>query len=210
MVAMAAIAKSYQDKKREIKLDRETNVERMKSNKDKGVSVYTGKNISSYCLSKWQLLVQPMMKISSIWPHFCFSAGIILCMGPANEGRRYIVTLSLIGWTHTQNDPCQCIWNHHGDAALLDAFYNVFMSSIIQISWKYLFLWHENNDQIISQVCTYHDSWATMTYGKFWHDWIIRIKIRTEVIITRFVLWAHKQFVQWYLGVQQGNVLLAM
>ena len=35
-------------------------------------------------------------------------AGIILCMRPANERRRYIVTSSLIGWAHTQNDPC--IW----------------------------------------------------------------------------------------------------
>ena len=32
-------------------------------------------------------------------------AGIILCMRPANERRRYIVTSSLIGWAHTQNDP---------------------------------------------------------------------------------------------------------
>ena len=29
----------------------------------------------------------------------------ILCMRPANEGRRYIVTSSLICWAHTQNDP---------------------------------------------------------------------------------------------------------
>ena len=27
-------------------------------------------------------------------------------MRPANERRRYIVTSSLIGWVHTQNDPC--------------------------------------------------------------------------------------------------------
>ena len=30
---------------------------------------------------------------------------IILCMGPANERRRYIVTSSLIGRAQTQNDP---------------------------------------------------------------------------------------------------------
>ena len=35
-------------------------------------------------------------------------SGIILCMRPANERRRYIVTSSLIGWAHAQNDPCQC------------------------------------------------------------------------------------------------------
>ena len=33
-------------------------------------------------------------------------AGIILCMRPANERRRYIVTSSFIGWAHAQTDPC--------------------------------------------------------------------------------------------------------
>ena len=33
-------------------------------------------------------------------------AGIILWMHPANERRRYIVTPSLIGWAHKQNDLC--------------------------------------------------------------------------------------------------------
>ena len=32
--------------------------------------------------------------------------GIILCMHSANERWRYSVTPSLIGWAHTQNDPC--------------------------------------------------------------------------------------------------------
>ena len=31
---------------------------------------------------------------------------VILCMHPANKRRRYIVTSPLIGWAHTQNDPC--------------------------------------------------------------------------------------------------------
>ena len=31
--------------------------------------------------------------------------GITLCMRPANGRRRYNVTSSLIGWTHTQNNP---------------------------------------------------------------------------------------------------------
>ena len=33
-------------------------------------------------------------------------SGTILCMRPANEGRRYSVTSSLIGWAHAQKDPC--------------------------------------------------------------------------------------------------------
>ena len=35
--------------------------------------------------------------------------GIILGMGSANE-RRYIVTSSLIGWAHIQNDPCALVF----------------------------------------------------------------------------------------------------
>ena len=38
--------------------------------------------------------------------------GIILCMATANGRRRYTVTSSLIGWAHTQNDPC---FPHHFD-----------------------------------------------------------------------------------------------
>ena len=38
-------------------------------------------------------------------------SGIILCMRPANERRRYDVTSSFIGWAHSQNDPwlCKCM-----------------------------------------------------------------------------------------------------
>ena len=36
--------------------------------------------------------------------------GVILCIHPANERWSYIVTLSVIGWAHTQNDP----WCHQG------------------------------------------------------------------------------------------------
>ena len=37
---------------------------------------------------------------------YIYNAGIILWMRPANERWRYIVMSSLIGWGHTQNDPC--------------------------------------------------------------------------------------------------------
>ena len=36
----------------------------------------------------------------------CWNPGIILCMGSANERQRYNVTSSLIGWAHTEYDPC--------------------------------------------------------------------------------------------------------
>ena len=46
-------------------------------------------------------------------------SGIILYMRPANERRRYILTSSLIGWAHTQNDPCliryPTMWNSNSD-----------------------------------------------------------------------------------------------
>ena len=35
-----------------------------------------------------------------------YDPGLILCMRPDNGRRRYIVTSSLIGWAHTQNEPC--------------------------------------------------------------------------------------------------------
>ena len=40
--------------------------------------------------------------------------GNILYMCPANERQRYNVTSSLIGWTHSQNDP----WGHRLDLVL--------------------------------------------------------------------------------------------
>ena len=39
------------------------------------------------------------------WKRKLSLAGIILCMRPANERRRYIVTSSLIGWVRTQIVP---------------------------------------------------------------------------------------------------------
>ena len=38
------------------------------------------------------------------WTH-AHAFSLYCCMHPANERRLYIVTSSLIGWAHTQNDP---------------------------------------------------------------------------------------------------------
>ena len=46
-----------------------------------------------------------MQKKSSL----CFMPGIILGMGLGNERPSYIVSSSLIGWAHIQNDPCNGI-----------------------------------------------------------------------------------------------------
>ena len=46
-------------------------------------------------------------------------SGIILCMRPANERRRYNVTSSFIRWVHSQNDHWCIIRNYHMALILL-------------------------------------------------------------------------------------------
>ena len=64
----------------------------------------------------------------------------ILCMRPASGRRRYNITSSLIGWAHTQNDPClstssepethftKCLCVHDSDSI-----------TILTIQWNYNF-----------------------------------------------------------------------
>ena len=52
---------------------------------------------------RW-LLNHYCMNIRTVYD--CTLYRIILCMHPANERWCYTVTPSLIGWAHTQNDPC--------------------------------------------------------------------------------------------------------
>ena len=47
-----------------------------------------------------------MYRCCRYWIGSYILPGIILWMCPANERWCYIVTLSLFGWVHTQNDPC--------------------------------------------------------------------------------------------------------
>ena len=51
-------------------------------------------------------MVDPSQNLNNLLHVDGSNAGIILCMGAANERRRYIITSSLIGCAHTQNDPC--------------------------------------------------------------------------------------------------------
>ena len=48
--------------------------------------------------------------------------GIVLCMHPANERWRYIVTPSLIGWAHTGNDSLHVGLAHEEGFQLLTSF----------------------------------------------------------------------------------------
>ena len=57
-----------------------------------------------------------LISLSLSFPDFNDFTGFILYMGPANERDSYIVMVSLIGWVHTQNDPCSscllCFFNN--------------------------------------------------------------------------------------------------
>ena len=57
-----------------------------------------------YAPSQWETTLQ--WSIISLWLELI---GIILCMRLANERQCYNVTLSLICWAYTQNDPC-CLY----------------------------------------------------------------------------------------------------
>ena len=53
--------------------------------------------IGNICAYYWRQQLIYMVKHDN-------TSGIIFCVRPANERWRYIVTSSLIGWEHTQND----------------------------------------------------------------------------------------------------------
>ena len=56
-----------------------------------------------YCMCCYSVMGVWVAKMCNIiFPSMLFS-GIILCMRPANERRRYIVASSVIGWAHAQD-----------------------------------------------------------------------------------------------------------
>ena len=55
------------------------------------------------------------------------------------------------------------------------------------------------NDQIRSQFCTCHSSWAAVTCAKLRPGGVIRIVTKTKRIITRFQSWKCKPFLRWVL-----------
>ena len=83
--------------------------------------------------------------------------GIILSMGSANERRRYYVTPSLIGWTHTQNDPC----------IQMRLYWNVFVSTCLFI-WNNFHSWSCMSCGIIyTPHETIHRKWYWTTIHNF-------------------------------------------
>ena len=64
-----------------------------------------------HCRSCWcPVSLRRQVIISMVLTMLNKQAGIILCMRPANERRRYSVTSSLIGWAHAQNAPWTGGW----------------------------------------------------------------------------------------------------
>ena len=73
--------------------------------------------LRSYWTLHVKLLILFPLRVLLWWTNFnwkCWmvrvlqgQAGFILCMCPANERQPYIVTSSLVGCAHTQNDPCK-------------------------------------------------------------------------------------------------------
>ena len=69
----------------------------------------TSKEWQGYGLSQWETTLH--CNVVSHWlspyPEWAqpMKDDVTIILGSANERQRYIVTSSLIGWTHTQNDP---------------------------------------------------------------------------------------------------------
>ena len=76
-----------------------------------------------------------------------YTKWIILCMYPANERWRYIVTSSLIGWVHTQNDPINSL-------PVQSIAYSLFMSCV----------WQAICSPFICSCILYGNSWKWHAY----------------------------------------------
>ena len=79
-----------------------------------GHMVESFKDIASKNIDKWPLPDDTMAHIYgfhlALTPLFVTVAGINLGIVSADETRRYIVTSPLIGWAHTQYNPCGGDW----------------------------------------------------------------------------------------------------
>ena len=103
--------------------------------------------------------VPSLAKMSQLFHHFTHItiwmdySGIILCVNPTNGRRHYIVPSSLIGFTHTQNDPCS--FGHHQTS------YPVASSNCI---WKCTILGHISVGAWKVCLLTSLTQWYTQVY----------------------------------------------
>ena len=52
--------------------------------------------------------------------------------------------------------------------------------------------WMKNDGEIRSQFRRCHGNWAVVTYAILWPDWVIRIRIRPNIIFMKFQVWIPK------------------
>ena len=72
-------------------------------------------HFSNCCVFHWHAHISQISIDHVDWlltKRLISETGTILCMRPVNERWRYSVTLSLIGWAHTQNDHSPSAWYH--------------------------------------------------------------------------------------------------
>ena len=108
-------------------------------------------------------------------------AGILLCMHPASERRRYTVTLSLIGWVLTQNDPC--VWE------LMGAWW-------LTRCWK----WDEWNVRILNKIQILRSTiiaWINYLIREMENIFLLAWEICKANAIIRCIFYS--LFVKWFL-----------
>ena len=102
-------------------------------------------------------------------------AGIILCMRPANERRRYIVTSSLIGCAHTQNDPCS--WYHYNKTmGIFHGKWPAFDSNWLS-TLRSTLVWHWSDTKDSDRFLIDVDPMILAFYYLWYHTAIQRIPI---------------------------------
>ena len=94
-----------------------------------GVKSQFAQNTPSHALNE--------LLLPSLCNHYMYT-GIIVCMYPANERWRYIVTASLISWVHTQNDLWNVNWLCDIKSIILELMYWI---DSLKISCKLVLRW---------------------------------------------------------------------
>ena len=92
----------------------------------------------------------------------CWCSGIILCMCPVNERRCYNVTLSPIGWAHTQNDLWMLGLTYLSCHHLTGGGQNK-MAAILQTTFSNVFHWMKVMHFVIASVHQQALAWITTT-----------------------------------------------
>ena len=81
-----------------------------------------------------------------------------LCMRPANERRRYIVTSSLIDWAHTQTDPTVIV----SDIFVIVSFMGSQAHPTLSCTWTYHF--HARHCYKETRLYIHDQTWDVSPY----------------------------------------------